>query len=417
MSIRNGIVPRQWKSAFITPIEKNSKPEGPADFRPISLTPILSRTAERLIIRKYLHPVIQDSELFQDQFAFRPNGSTTSATIAISHTVVRHLDTEPFVRVVSFDFSKAFDTVRHYSVLRAFGKLSLPDEIFNWITDYYEGHNHCTSFQNEVSEHRTINAGVIQGSALGPISFITTASSLKPLNEGNSIFKYADDFYLIIPKRNIDTTQIEIQNIQAWASSNNLTLNQSKSREILFTRPRYKGNLPDNIVNIPRVKDVKILGVHLDHTLKAGEHVNQLISKCSCLMFLLKRLRYLGMSSENLHSIFNSIILSRVLYAAPSWWGFINESDKSRLIALQRRCQKFGYHSREAPSLVSQVARAHKKMFAVICNDTMHPLHCLLPGLNSHGHNLRTRSHNQMTPVLTDNNRRSFLNRMLHNLI
>ena len=44
-----------------------------------------------------------------DQFAFRPTGSTTAAIISLLHSVINLLSSEPYVIVISLDFSKAFD--------------------------------------------------------------------------------------------------------------------------------------------------------------------------------------------------------------------------------------------------------------------------------------------------------------------
>ena len=85
-----GVVPRQWKTAVITPVPKTSKPANPNDFRRISVTPILSRSLEKHIVRQYIYPALQNPPLgldFSDQFAFRPSGSTTAALVALFHTV------------------------------------------------------------------------------------------------------------------------------------------------------------------------------------------------------------------------------------------------------------------------------------------------------------------------------------------
>ena len=54
----------------------------------------------------------------------------------------------------------------------------------------------------------------------------------------NAIVKYADDTYLIIPANNQNTCKAEILHIEQWANINNLKLNRSKSKEIVFTKPR-----------------------------------------------------------------------------------------------------------------------------------------------------------------------------------
>ena len=57
--------------------------------------------------------------------------------------------------------------------------------------------------------------------------------------------KYADDTYLVIPAYNVDSRDNEIANIDAWAKVNNLTLNASKSVEIVFqdSRKRHRAGV------------------------------------------------------------------------------------------------------------------------------------------------------------------------------
>jgi len=42
-SVSVGVVPRQWKNAIITPVPKVPAPSVASDYRPISVTPVLSR--------------------------------------------------------------------------------------------------------------------------------------------------------------------------------------------------------------------------------------------------------------------------------------------------------------------------------------------------------------------------------------
>ena len=56
-----------------------------------------------------------------------------------------------FPHVFSFDFSKAFDTVRHSTLMAKFAQLQMPDCIHKWICDFLVGHAHCTKYAGLVS--------------------------------------------------------------------------------------------------------------------------------------------------------------------------------------------------------------------------------------------------------------------------
>jgi len=97
--------------------------------------------------------------------------------------------------------------------------------VVNWIQDFFRSRNHCTIFQGEVSELADIFASVVQGSGLGPATYVVNAADLRPIHPGNELVKYADDTYLIIPAVNNHTSEEEVHHVQGWADENNLRLN------------------------------------------------------------------------------------------------------------------------------------------------------------------------------------------------
>ena len=102
---------------------------------------------ERTIVTKFLYPAFLSPPptlSFGDQFAFRPTGSTTAALIQLFHTITTMLTTNPYVIVICLDFSKAFDTVRHTTLLEKLAQLDLPEHVYNWLADFFSGHSHCT---------------------------------------------------------------------------------------------------------------------------------------------------------------------------------------------------------------------------------------------------------------------------------
>src|ERR1051325_10142099 len=62
-SLLTSTVPTQWKSACITPLPKVPHPAGPGDFRPISITPVLSRVVEKSVVLKFFYPVLHPSSI------------------------------------------------------------------------------------------------------------------------------------------------------------------------------------------------------------------------------------------------------------------------------------------------------------------------------------------------------------------
>ena len=68
--------------------------------------------------------------------------------------------------VISLDFSKAFDTVTHSTLLDKFAELLISDEAYNWLVDYFRGHSHSTVYRDQTSILKSINASIIQGLGL-----------------------------------------------------------------------------------------------------------------------------------------------------------------------------------------------------------------------------------------------------------
>jgi hypothetical protein len=79
-SFRSGTVPSNWLTAIVTTVLKVSKTFSLSKFRPISVTLILSRIAEKLLVAYWIRPVFTDIDI-RDQFAFKPTGSTDCALI------------------------------------------------------------------------------------------------------------------------------------------------------------------------------------------------------------------------------------------------------------------------------------------------------------------------------------------------
>jgi len=349
----------------------------------------------------------------QDQFAFRPTGSTTACIVAILKKITELLSYEPFVRLVALDFSKAFDTLRTSALFAKLANLPLDDLVYNWLLKFYTHRQHYTAFNGQVSTPLSINASVIQGSVPGPTSYSINASDLHPERKENSLFKYADDGFLVVPASADDSVDLEIDHISEWATKNNLRLNTGKSVDIIFTKKGCPSVLPQPHPNLRRVSEIKILGVYFTEKLEMSTHISTVESKCAQTLYALKLLRANGLSGQNLHVVCRSLLETRLSYACPSWAGFTTVEERGRLQKILNRAKRWGLNGgKDLPQFSKIVEEADASLFLKICRDEAHVLHSLLPDETSHTHNVRPRPHRFKLSCETTLQRKNFLSRM-----
>ena len=412
-SVLSAAVPLQWKTAVIKPVPKIHHPQEPADFRPISIAPILSRMVERLVVQTYIYPAFQSDEmhsLLADQCAFRPTGSTTAALIMILQKLTDLLDTNDYVTIIALDFSKAFDTVRHSSLAAKLARLEIPDNVYNWLVDYLLGRQHATKFAGKLSGVASIWASVVQGSGVGPSEYDVYVSDLHPRNAINIFVKFADDTYLIVGSSMRHTVQDELLGVQQWAETNNLRLNTNKSKEMIVVGSgRMHGPMPPP-VGMERVEALKILGVWISAKLKVTTHVDEVLASCAGSLYALRVLRAHGLDEHSLRTVCKATTLNRILYAGPAWWGYADEADRTRMGRFMRRLLKAGFTSTADADIDASISSAELKLLNRVQSNEFHVLRPLFPPLVQHTHSLRRGVHSFMLPCKDDKN---FISRVL----
>ncbi len=116
------------------------------------------------------------------------------ALIKCQHTWLKGLDNgAKYARVLSFDFSKAFDSVPHDILFGKVKKLPFNPYIINWMMDFLKDRKQRVTVDGITTEFLKINRGVPQGTVLGPILFSIMVNDIKPVNPINELCKFADD--------------------------------------------------------------------------------------------------------------------------------------------------------------------------------------------------------------------------------
>ena len=96
--------------------------------------------------------------------------------------------------IMATDFSKAFDRMNHLIVVEKFISLGVRPSIIPWICDFLSNRSQCVRIDGALSDWQTTNAGVPQGTKIGPIEFLAMINDCQPTSSAEvSQYKYVDD--------------------------------------------------------------------------------------------------------------------------------------------------------------------------------------------------------------------------------
>ena len=250
----DGDIPEHWKHSNIVPVPKKGDLTKADNYRGISLTSIVSKTMNRMILNR-IKPSIE--QLLRDnQNGFRPGRSTTSHILALRR-ILEGAKAKNLPAVLTFiDFKKAFDSVHRgilMKILRAYG---LPPVIVDLIERMYTGTIAKVITADGLTEAFRILAGVLQGDTLAPYLFvividyimttaidpnqvlgltITPAKSRRVKAERLADAEFADDVALL--NDTIEDAQALLSSLEAAAEAVGLRMNESKTKYMAINIP------------------------------------------------------------------------------------------------------------------------------------------------------------------------------------
>ena len=129
--------------------------------------------------------------------------------------------------------------------------------------------------------------------------------------DNNLLVKFADDMTVSAPvQENHDTASAEVDNIEKWIEANRMSLNLTKTWEMIVSGKSANPS-PEPIIGIERKTWLKLLGITFQNNPSCWDlHINDLLSRASSRMYIMRTCRSYGCSKEQLTLLFDTLIMS-----------------------------------------------------------------------------------------------------------
>ena len=348
-SLAEGSVPSAWKRSHVIPLFKKGKRYEPLNYRPVSLTPICCKTLER-VIAKHLFEYLDSNRLLSEhQFGFRPERSVMEQLLLVYDDVSLRVDAGQTVDLVLFDYSKAFDVVCHKVLLRKLQLLGIDGKLLSWISSFLSDRTMQVCVDGNISNPRSVDSGVPQGSVLGPLLFLIYINFVG--SKLSCTYKmFADDLKLFASVAHTSVTsyprtdaalQHDINVLHMTSLSWGLRMNTAKCAVLRFSRKFAGQSQPSYMLDgspLPVHHSQRDLGVLVDNSLKFHEHVATVVHKASGLCYNFRK-STVCRSAAFMLFLLKTHIRPVIEYASCLWCTGYAE-DMRKLERVQRRWTK-----------------------------------------------------------------------------
>jgi hypothetical protein len=194
-----------------------------------------------------------------------------------------------------------------------------------------------------MSDWKELNAGVPQGTLVGPAAFLCMINDAVNSQDSNVIsLKYVDDLTLMENSQIGKASVIhdDLHKFESWSETNNMSLNPTKcmSMTVCFSR-QQNVHVPLTIADkdLAEVDVVKILGVQISADLKWDTHIGAVIKRASSRLYMLSTLKKFNMPVSDLITVYVGYVRPLVEYAVPIWHGALTCEQTLAIERIQKR--------------------------------------------------------------------------------
>ena len=218
------------------------------------------------------------------QSGFRPGDSTINQIISITSSIFESFENFEETRALFLDISKAFDKVWHEGLIFKLKRNRVSGPLLAFLKIYLSESSQRVVLNGCQFDWKIVEAGVPQGSVLGPLLFLVYINDL-PDNILANMKLFADDSSLFNGVSDVNITHGLLENdlttIQNWAHQWKMVFNPDITKqtiEIVFSVKNNKPIHPPlsfNNMPVARKPFSKHLGLYMDETSPFSKHFRE----------------------------------------------------------------------------------------------------------------------------------------------
>ena len=343
-SVEESKLPSQWKDAEITPIYKKEARNLPKNYRPVSLTSIICKIIEKLIVEDIINHIKTNKMNCQEQHGFTANKSTVTNLLEALNVITEAQMHGLPVDLLFLDYQKAFDTVPHQRLIRQIESFGIEGLALKWIKDFLSNRRQRVRVNDSISSWKPVISGIPQGSILGPILFTLYVNDI-PSQLQSIISMYADDtklFSTLLSGDAVNTLIIDLKTLEEWSEKFQMRFHPDKCHvmHIGSNNPQqeYTMTKGDQEHTLEKVTTEKDLGILLDEKLKFSEHINTKVNKANQILGCIKH-TFKHMNKDIFKLLYKSMIRPHLEYGSVIWSPHLKK-DIDAIERVQRRATK-----------------------------------------------------------------------------
>ena len=237
------------------------------------------------------------------------------------------------------------------------------------LVSYLSDRKMQVKFNGEISELYSLIGGGPQGTLLGGIEYIAQSNDNADIVPPEDRFKYIDDLSILqlvllsgllvdynfhehvasdvgidqkfLPP-NSYSCQSKVNHISNWTRENKMKLNEAKCTYMIFSRTKtdFTTRLTVNDNFMERINVGKILGILVSEDVTWSANCKEICRKAFSRLSMITKLKYAGVSTEDLIEIYILFIRSIAEYCSVAFHSSLTIENSAKLEQIQKTCLK-----------------------------------------------------------------------------